>query len=583
MNTTLKQIKLGAPKSIVGGPSPNAELSIQSGANLTNVELRDIDSVKCTKDGSILSFLAICKAIEKANSYIDFEDNAVKTVLSKNAIGDSFGITTTDLAELTDIKTWFRNNTSIKFFKELSKSGIKTLKENAFNGCTSLQFVDLSQVEYLQNYVFTNDNINDGVIFAPRVKSIYEPFASQIAVFLPSLEQNQGATLCGTKQYELYDISPKMHTISNGIQRNGGKCKRLILRYNGVVTVPAIGKYGSPGCDAYYVPEDQVENYKSTAPWSQDASKIYAIGGEEWQADMRNLAMTYAEEHAEWTYDKISSTNYARAYIDYDIFGVDKTNPYVLFDDPLAEQIFMDAEWSSDGVGITLDDIKRHSEYSITLTDTAAGSIFNNKINNVRFFDELKYFENTQELGFTAMKSWVMESIEFPKNVITIRENQSAGNIPLKHCVLSDKLLYLRNQFFANSCFDGFRIDNVFRLGVSLFAGNTFLKYLIIGDNVHIVEQQQAEGTNCEYLEIGKGVTEISGQFFRNESKSLRTVIFKSEIPPVWNEPNWHLAPENLKIYVPDESLYLYVTANGFKDKSNIILPLSQAPSFNFN
>lgn len=51
-NNNLREIKLGAPTSIVGGDSPNAELSAQFMGLCEELTLKD-GSGRCTKDGAL--------------------------------------------------------------------------------------------------------------------------------------------------------------------------------------------------------------------------------------------------------------------------------------------------------------------------------------------------------------------------------------------------------------------------------------------------------------------------------------------------------------------------------------------------
>lgn len=75
MNNNLREIKLGAPLSIVGGPAPNAELSVQDPSRLQRVILLDgDDGSRCTKSGPLLS--AACAVTSFSNSFLNRGDNA---------------------------------------------------------------------------------------------------------------------------------------------------------------------------------------------------------------------------------------------------------------------------------------------------------------------------------------------------------------------------------------------------------------------------------------------------------------------------------------------------------------------------
>ena len=71
--------------------------------------------------------------------YIKFKDNQVLNVLLANGIGDGTGITEADTSSVTNLNTWFKDNTSITSFDELQKfTGLTEIASNAFNGCTNL-------------------------------------------------------------------------------------------------------------------------------------------------------------------------------------------------------------------------------------------------------------------------------------------------------------------------------------------------------------------------------------------------------------------------------------------------------------
>lgn len=106
--------------------------------------------------------------------YIDFADPEVERVLLANSIGDGVGITNADLAAMVSA-SWlpnFRNNTTITTFPELSRTNITTLGDNKFNGCTSLQSIDLSKIETLNGAVFYGCTSLGPTVNMPALTSI---------------------------------------------------------------------------------------------------------------------------------------------------------------------------------------------------------------------------------------------------------------------------------------------------------------------------------------------------------------------------------------------------------------------------
>lgn len=70
-----------------------------------------------------------------------FTDPEVMNVIRTN-YGD---VTTQQFAAITNIGTIFQNNTSIQTFNELNQSGITSLAQNAFYGCTNLREITIPQ------------------------------------------------------------------------------------------------------------------------------------------------------------------------------------------------------------------------------------------------------------------------------------------------------------------------------------------------------------------------------------------------------------------------------------------------------
>ncbi len=101
-----------------------------------------------------LSATCVVKAVEK--EYIQFEDPAVETVLMANNVSsDGIGITMEDAAKVTSIGTWFKGNTEITSFGEFVYfKNCTTLATSAFQNCTSLRSIDLSNMETIGNYAF---------------------------------------------------------------------------------------------------------------------------------------------------------------------------------------------------------------------------------------------------------------------------------------------------------------------------------------------------------------------------------------------------------------------------------------------
>ncbi len=112
--------------------------------------------------------------------YITFEDAEVDRILTQK-FGDGVGVTEMDMLSVTNIAdgTGFANNTTIQTFNELGRfSTIKTLYTFAFNNCTNLTSIDLSNIEHVGGEALRGTNLT-GVINLPNVISIGDSSRAQ--------------------------------------------------------------------------------------------------------------------------------------------------------------------------------------------------------------------------------------------------------------------------------------------------------------------------------------------------------------------------------------------------------------------
>ena len=111
----------------------------------------DIDSVQNNFGGITINY-------DPLKIYVKFADPEVLRVLLANKVGDGIGITTEDIEKVTGIAGWFYNNTTIESFDELEKfTGVNTLKEQSFYGCTNLNTIKFPRsLTTIERYAFRN-------------------------------------------------------------------------------------------------------------------------------------------------------------------------------------------------------------------------------------------------------------------------------------------------------------------------------------------------------------------------------------------------------------------------------------------
>lgn len=87
--------------------------------------------------------------------YIRFADSAIEQLCISNFSSDGVGLSTGDAQSVSKIPNNFaRDNTSVVSFDELRYFGNIKIGGHAFNGCTNLTSIDLSNVTNIESYAF---------------------------------------------------------------------------------------------------------------------------------------------------------------------------------------------------------------------------------------------------------------------------------------------------------------------------------------------------------------------------------------------------------------------------------------------
>ena len=121
--------------------------------------------------------------------YIRFADNAIEQLCISNFSSDGVGLSTGDAQSVSKIPDDFaKNNTSVVSFDELRYFGNIRIGGHAFNGCTNLTSIDLSNVTNIDGYAFYNcSNL-------------------QIKLNIPNLISLGGRTFCGSGITEIENL-----------------------------------------------------------------------------------------------------------------------------------------------------------------------------------------------------------------------------------------------------------------------------------------------------------------------------------------------------------------------------------------
>ena len=109
--------------------------------------------------------------ITATTQYIRFADPEVQRILAANW-GDGVGVTLQDTQSKTSISSLFKQNTTITSFDELGRmTTITSIEDQAFDRCSNLTSIDLSNIQNIGGSSFRNTKLT-GVINLPNIKAI---------------------------------------------------------------------------------------------------------------------------------------------------------------------------------------------------------------------------------------------------------------------------------------------------------------------------------------------------------------------------------------------------------------------------
>jgi hypothetical protein len=215
--------------------------------------------------------------------------------------------------------------------------------------------------------------------------------------------------------------------------------------------------------------------------------------------------------------------------------------------------------------------------YSFAGCKTLKNIVFNNieRISTYAFsscsaLESIQLPETVTEIGDSAFKNCGnVQSVRIPSSVTSISKNafSSCSGEATIECNIPNYSSYSSSPFYTNKFSKIIIGDSVTQIGNYSFYSSTYLETLHIGDSVTYI------GTSSFYnsyklhtVTIGKNVTLISGQAFGKTA--IKTVYCKPTTPPeILDASLLMYGKENLKVYVPTESVELYKTAwQSYKD-----------------
>lgn len=142
--------------------------------------------------------------------YIRFADSAIEQLCISNFSSDGVGLSTGDAQSVSKIPNNFaRDNTSVVSFDELRYFGNIKIGGHAFNGCTNLTSIDLSNVTNIESYAF------------------YGCSNLQIKLNIPNLISLDGRAFCGSGITEIENLGYITRIINQAGLGQFANCTKL--------------------------------------------------------------------------------------------------------------------------------------------------------------------------------------------------------------------------------------------------------------------------------------------------------------------------------------------------------------------
>jgi hypothetical protein len=277
--------------------------------------------------------------------------------------------------------------------------------------------------------------------------------------------------------------------------------------------------------------------------------------------------------------------------------GGGTSGKYIKFKDPVVEQICI-SKWSSDGIGLTPEDAAKVTDIGTTFKGNT----------EITSFDELEYFVNVKSLKDYAFgKCTQLLSITLPRNI---------NIIGVASLWINPNLMYVGNlngnpniTSIGQSAFDAcsklevhdLYFPNLTYMGVKAFNGctgvNGFVRISLNNSSI----SNQFENTSItkiedlgmvtalgnantvvfatlpalEFIRISSTVTYI-GREFLAYCRNLKTVIVEAVTPPQLGLYPFHSSKkDSWDLFVPDESVEAYKSAEGWNAVADRIKPIS--------
>ena len=241
---------------------------------------------------------------------------------------------------------------------------------------------------------------------------------------------------------------------------------------------------------------------------------------------------------------------------------------YIQFEDKAVEAICV-ANWSSDGIGLTMED---------AAAVTSIGTTFSGNT-EITSFDELRYFTGLTFLSTTTSTNTgafagcsSLESIVLPTSVTIIGDFSFSKCSALKAVGGMDNVVRVQRYAFSESAVEELILPSCTFFGVGI--ASQALTKKIVAPLLQKIDGSFNKAQHLELLDAGTELTEIATYSFWAMASNKTTFICRATTPPSMGGNN------NMTfcsaIYVPDASLEAYKIATNWTTYASRIKGISE-------
>lgn len=526
--------------------------------------------------------------------YARIADPEVFRILMANGLGDGYAVLLNKVEATTKIPTtWFRNNASINTFNELRKFvNAGEISDYAFESCTSLSSVDLSNVNFIGTYAFSKCSSLNIAISIPNNIDIQNWSFEQTGIesfYAPAIEILNAGVIFKCPSIKRVDIS-NCKTINH---YNFSYCPAL--EYINMENVETIGT------EAFY---GTGKNLEINAP------KLISIGNVSFAN--ANVVSFFAPR-----LPSVRETlfSYNTALKNVNIESAETIDSRAFYNCSSLETVIMPNVKSIgsdcfvgcsmiESINIPNIEILRINAFKNCTSLKTVGDLSKLKeLNQYAFLGCTSLIGNISLQSFTgvlplqAFKDTKISSINAPlstelqqsvfENCSELRSAylNSATLIQVgafKNCASLEEVNIPRVQTLQGYVFEkcpslvSVNMEDVESIGTSCFENCSRLEGDIYMPKIARMENFCFRNcTSIESVEIGDSLTYLGAAAFKG-CTSLLYIIVRTETPS--NTGSWEIFDNtnNCPIYVPDNSVDAYKVATNWSAYASRIKPLSE-------